>query len=307
MRARLVLLLLTTCSNAAARADAALGELRELRRFEAREARQGVAVDARHFYAIDSRAIGKYDKQSGARVGEYLDPDGATVQHLNSGIVIDGRLYCAHSNFPELPMRSSIEVFDTETLEHVESRGLEVRSGSATWIDRHAGHWWVSFANYAGAGGAPGRGPESTQLIRFDHRWRALERFAFPGALIERFGTMSNSGGAFGPGRLLYATGHDAPELYALRVPALGAALDAQSGADSSRAADEQLGAGAATGLEARAGLDTPLELAAVLRVAAEGQGIAWDPSDRRVLYSIVRSAREVVVSRLVDAAESGR
>ena len=43
----------------------------EVRRFSADEATQGVAVDERHFYAISNRRIGKYDKESGARVGGW--------------------------------------------------------------------------------------------------------------------------------------------------------------------------------------------------------------------------------------------
>jgi hypothetical protein len=43
------------------------------------------------------------------------------------------------------------------------------------------------------------------------------------------------------------------------------------------------------------------LEFIEVLPVTAEGQGVAWDPSDPRVLYTILRSTREVVVSRLPD------
>jgi hypothetical protein len=71
----------------------------------------------------------------------------------------------------EIPKAAPSDAIDLRSLpwssiDNLESRDLEIRSGSATWIDRHAGHWWVSFANYAGAGGAPGRGPESTQLIR---------------------------------------------------------------------------------------------------------------------------------------------
>jgi hypothetical protein len=91
-----------------------------------------------------------------------------------------------------------------------------------------------------------------------------------PAETLERLGTRSNSGSAFGPDGLLYATGHNEPELYALRVPSAGASL----------------------------------EFVEVLSVIAEGQGIAWDPSDSRVLYTIVRSTREVVVSRLTDRSD---
>jgi len=236
-----------------------------IRRFRAEEARQAVAVDALHFYAIDDRRIGKYAKKSGLRVAGWVAPEGGPIVHLNSGVVLGGRLHCAHSNYPGVPMRSSIEVFDAETLAHLESIALPDLPGSATWIDRRGDLFFVGAANYAGRGGAPGRGPEQSAVARFDARWHLLGSHAFPRSLVERFGTRSNSGGAFGPGGLLYATGHDAPELYALRIPAS----------------------------------DGLLELVEILPAPATGQGIAWDPAEPGVLWTIRRDSREVVASRL--------
>jgi len=265
-----ILALLALAIGAASRAETPTRSLQVVHRFETAEARQAVAVDARHFYAIDNRAIGKYDKRTGERVGGYLAPEGRAIQHLNSGIVLDGRLYCAHSNYPAVPMLSSIEIFDTKTLEHVGSHSFGMLSGSATWIDRRDGLWWVGFGNYEGEGGIPGRGTEWSEIALYDEQWRRVGGYGFTGEVVERFETRSNSGGAFGPDGLLYATGHNAAELYALRIPSAGASL----------------------------------ELDAVLPVAAEGQGIAWDPSDPRVLYTMVRSTREVVVSRLADRSD---
>ncbi len=225
-----------------------------------------MAVDAEHFYAIDDRRIGKYSKLTGERVATWIAPAGAAIVHLNSGIVLDGRLHCAHSNFPGLPMRSSIETFDAATLAHLGSQPLGLLPGSATWVDRRDGVFFVGLANYAGRGGAPGRGPESTTVARFDAGWRPIGGHGFPEAVVERFGTRSNSGGAFGPDGLLYATGHDAGEVYALRVPAAGIAL----------------------------------ELVEILPADATGQGIAWDPAEPGVLWTIRRDSREVVASRLV-------
>ena len=225
-----------------------------------------MAVDAEHFYAIDDRRIGKYSKRSGERVAAWTAPAGSPIVHLNSGVVLDGRLHCAHSNYPGLPMRSSIETFDAATLAHVGSQRLGLLPGSATWVDRRDGVFFVGLANYAGRGGAPGRGPEATTVARFDASWRAIGGHAFPEAVVERFGTRSNSGGAFGPGGLLYATGHDAAEVYALRVPAAGVTL----------------------------------ELVEILPADASGQGIAWDPAEPDALWTIRRDSREVVASRLV-------
>ncbi|MDX1642259.1 MAG: hypothetical protein R3220_11210, partial [Balneolaceae bacterium] len=79
--------------------------------FPADEAFQAVAVDSTHFYAIASRSIGKYDKKTGEKVDFWEGP----VKHLDSGVVADGKFYAAHSNYPEIPMTSSVEIWDTET------------------------------------------------------------------------------------------------------------------------------------------------------------------------------------------------
>ncbi|MFB6097537.1 MAG: hypothetical protein ABEK84_00165, partial [Salinibacter sp.] len=84
--------------------------------FSAPEAFQAVAVDDEYVYAIDSHAIGKYDKTTGKRVDRWTAAEEGPIHHLNSGVVIDDTLYCAHSNFPEVPMVSSIELWDVETM-----------------------------------------------------------------------------------------------------------------------------------------------------------------------------------------------
>jgi hypothetical protein len=239
-----------------------------VRRFAAAEARQGVAADAAHVYAIDDRAIGKYDKRSGARVAGWSAPEGSGFVHLNGGVALDGRLHCAHSNYPGVPMLSSIESFDAGTLAHVGSHAFGIFQGSATWVDRRDGAWLVAFANYAGRGGVPGRGPEWTALVRFDERWRPQGGFGFPDEVVRRFGTRSSSGGAFGPDGLLYTTGHDAREVYALRLPAAGGAL----------------------------------ELVEVLPAPAAGQGLAWDPAEPGLLWMIEKTTREVIAARLEGA-----
>ena len=261
----LFVLALGLLAASAASAQDPSRRLEEVRRFSAEEARQGVAVDDRHFYAISNRRIGKYDKSSGERVGGWEGaPDGPVI-HLDSGIVLDGRLYCAHSNYPGVPMVSSIEVFETDTLEHVDSHSFGIFGGSATWVDRADGHWWVAFGHYAGFGGVADRGPAWTNLVKFDERWRRVAGYVYPREVVERFQQMSNSGGTWGDDGQLYATGHDDGAVFVLSLPTAGSVLELQE----------------------------------VLPVAAEGQGIAWDRSEPGTLYSILRSTREVVVSRL--------
>jgi hypothetical protein len=74
-------------------------------------ARQAVAVDAEHFYVINNSSITRHRKRDGLLVNTWEDQD-SLIHHLNSGIIINGRLYCINSNYPELPMVSSLEVFD---------------------------------------------------------------------------------------------------------------------------------------------------------------------------------------------------
>ena len=261
----LFVIALGVLASPAASAQDQARRFEEVRRFSAAEARQGVAVDDRHFYAISNRRIGKYDKHTGERVGGWEGaPDGPII-HLDSGIVLDGRLYCAHSNYPGVPMVSSIEVFETDTLEHVDSHSFGIFGGSATWIDRADGHWWVAFGHYAGFGGVPDQGPAWTNLVKFDDSWRRVAGYVYPRAMVERFQQMSNSGGTWGEDGRLYATGHDEGAVFVLSVPTAGSVLT----------------------------------LHEVIPVGAEGQGIAWDRSAPGTLYSIIRSTGEVVVSTL--------
>jgi hypothetical protein len=239
--------------------------LRVIRRFHAEEARQGVAADAANIYAIGDQAIGKYDKPSGKRVAVWRGEADGPIVHLNSGVVVDGKLYCAHSNYPGVPMTSSIEIFDAVRVEHVGSHSFGIFEGSATWVDRRDRHWWVAFAHYEGRGDEAGKGPAWTSLVKFDDEWRRVEAFVFPPEVVTRFGNRSNSGGAWGRDGLLYATGHDAPEVYVLRLPDAGSAL----------------------------------RLVETLPADIAGQGIAWDPVEPGVLYGIVKESRTIVVLRL--------
>ena len=169
------------------------------------EANQGVGVDAEHFYAVDNRTIAKYDKETLELVGKVEFPEGGPIAHFDSAAVVDGRVYLAHSNYPEWPMTSSVEVFDAETLEHVESHSFGIDRGSFTWMDRDAeGRWWGTYANY---NRVFDRSPVAygnkfnTQVVRFDEEWRVAEAWVIPEAVVERFEDMSNSGGLLGARR----------------------------------------------------------------------------------------------------------
>jgi hypothetical protein len=234
---------------------------KEVRRWPAPEARQGVAVDADYFYAIVNTRIGKYDKSTGRKVGEWVG-DRLRIIHLNSCAVIDAMLVCAHSNFPEVPMASSVEFFDPATMRHVRSVPLGIADGSLTWIERHGGKWWAGFANYDDKGGEPGRDHRFTQVVMFDDDWRRLGGYRFPDSVLQHFAPLSNSGGSWGADGLLYVTGHDAREIYVLREPGEGPTL----------------------------------EHLATIAAPLDGQAWAWDRSATRTLYGITRRNGEVVV-----------
>jgi hypothetical protein len=245
-----------------------------LQRFEIKEARQAVGVDAEAFYAVDNTAIAKYDKKTGTLIVKWDGAAAGTI-HLDSAVVVDGKLYAAHSNYPGWPMASSIEVWDAATLKHIESHSLGIERGSLTWLDRDAqGRWWGAFANY---NRVFDKSPiaygnkYNTQLVRFDADWRVAEAWVFPDALVEKFDDMSNSGGSFGPDGKLYVTGHDNPELYVIEMPEIGATL-------------KWVGT-------------IPAEIG--------GQGFAFDHSQPGVIYGIIRKkdGNEVTVSRLKPPA----
>jgi hypothetical protein len=247
---------------------AAARRFKEIGRLEAAEARQGVAVDAAHVYAVIDTQVGKYDKTTHELVARGTGPSEGLPIHLDSGVVVGEKLYCAHSNYPGLPMTSSVEIWDTPTMKHAGSHSFGVHSGSLTWIDRHEGYWWAVFANYSrvfGPSPQPYGNTRWTVLEKFDDSFRTLSSWIFPEPVLRRVEPMSISGGSWGPDGLLYCTGHDAPELYVMRLPEAGSVL----------------------------------ELAETVPFAGQGQGIAWDRTAPGVLYGIIKAERTVVVSQL--------
>jgi len=242
--------------------------LQEIQRFHVPEARQAVAVDRQHFYAIDNTVIARYERATGRLQQRWESSERVPLQHLNSGIVRNGRLYCAHSNYPKVPESSSIEIWDTATLSHTGTHSFGITEGSLTWIDWKDDAWWAVFAHYSKAADRnPAAKPTRwTSLVKLDQQWRRLAAWVFPQQVIARFEPNSCSGGAWGPDGALYCTGHDHGEIYRLLLP--------QSG--------------------------STLQLTEILRAPITGQGIAWSP-DGTLLYGINRPKREVVVSRVPD------
>lgn len=249
---------------AAAAALIGSGQVETVRRLPAPEARQGVAVDARHLYAVDNSTIAKYDRRTGDRIAVWTG-DKSRFPHLNSCAVIRAELVCAASNYPATPMVSSVEIFDPAKMAHLRSIPLGKQPGSLTWADWKDGAWWATFANYDGRGGEPGRDHRATTLVKFDARWTPLQSWTFPDTVLERFKPASASGGAWGPGGLLYVTGHDHGEIYLLRVPASSSVL----------------------------------EHVATLKAPIHGQAIAFDPAAPNRVFGISRPDLQMIEMKL--------
>jgi len=235
-----------------------------LNKFDAPQAHQGIAVDENYFYPVATRSVAKHDKRTGGKVAEWKESEDGPVLHLDSGVIVDGKLYAAHSNYPGIPMTSSVEIWDTKTLQHTGSHSFGIRWGSFTWLDRHDGFWWGAFAHYERFEEQLGKDNRWTTIVKFNEQWQPLEEWALPEAVLERLHPMSNSGGSWGPDGYLYLSGHDLGELYKMSLPKRG----------------------------------SELVLEAIIPIENEGQGIAWDRSEEGIIYTIIRENKQVVVSK---------
>ncbi|QHV94962.1 hypothetical protein [Spirosoma endbachense] len=239
---------------------------KEIRRFQLTEVRQGVAVDEGHFYVINNHSLTKHTKSDGKQTAAWSDTTGL-LKHMNSGVVIGRKLYCTHSNYPDVPMASSIEIFDALTLRHIGSHSFGLFPGSVTWADFYQGHWWVAFANYSDKASAEGRDNRWTTLVKFTESWQQVESWAFPANVLQAFAPKSTSGGTWGSDGLIYCTGHDKPELYVLKLPERGHTL----------------------------------QYLKTIPTLSEGQAFAIDRSvnNKLVFYGITRNDNYVIVSEI--------
>lgn len=265
MNRRTALLLAFALSCGVALPAAAASALEQIGEFAVPEANQGVGVDAQFFYAVDNTVIGKYDKKSGKLVKRFEGGKGPIV-HLDSAMVKDGKIYAAHSNYPEWPMTSSLEIFDADTMQHVGTRSFGIQYGSLTWVDWHDGYWWLGFANYdrlLGPNKTPYGHKLNTVTVQMTADFRPVQMWTLPKAILDKFEDMSNSGGSWGPDGFLYLSGHDPAEIYRMRLPKAGSIL----------------------------------ELVDVLPMNIRGQGIAWDRAQPNVIYGIIRATKKEVAA----------
>lgn len=178
------------------------------------EANQAAAADRKFVYAITNTLVSKYDRQTGQRIagstGEAL--------HLNSGFLWNGKLVCAHSNYPQQPEHSEIKALDLETMRLSTFKDFGNFGGSLTWAVRRDGDWWCNFARYGADNGG-------TFLVKFDAEWNEKGRWTYPAAVISKLGRYSLSGGIWRDSELL-VTGHDDPLVFRLRLPSQGTVLE---------------------------------------------------------------------------------
>jgi len=234
-----------------------IGAAKQIREYNTPEARQGVAVDDKYVYAIVNSIIGKYDKKTGELLARWTSPKGGPIRHINSCYAAQDKLWCSNSNFPEVPMGSSVEVIDTKTMQHVESHSLGLLDeGSLTFFEPYQDGFIAGFAHYEGTGGTGFKNNRYGSIFTYDARWRRTGGWLIPESVLERMAPHAASGGSIGPDGLLYLLGHDRTELYVLAKPRLGPVL---------------------------------MHLATI-EIAAEGQALAWDRTVQgRRLYAISR------------------
>lgn len=236
-----------------------------LRSYAAFDANQAVAVDQKYFYAVNNTTITKHDRTTGQPLLQFAGVEGGPFQHMDSGVVVGSKLYAVHSNYPDSPMESSIEVFDTKTMRHVDTFSFGIYRGSLTWLDRHDGAWWAGFANYdviQDGQTTPYGETYNTQVVKLNDKFEVTESWTIPKQILDKFKPMSNSGGSWGPDGRLWLTGHDLGEAYVMNLPKAGAQL------------------------EWVATVDLP---------DVQGQGIAWDRSSAKpTFWAISRPNKQV-------------
>lgn len=228
----------------------------ETRRIPSPHATQAAAADARHLYAISNTTIATHDRQTGRLIASATAPD---TKHLNSGFFHDGKLYCAHSNYPAMPHESEIRVFNPATGSLNVFHRFPEPPGSLVWCLYHEGNWWCCFAWY-------GKDNARSLLVEYADGGldRERRRFRFPDEVVADFDGMSASGGIW-QGKTLLASHHHFPVLYRLALP----------------------------------GPNEPpvLDLVETLACPFPGQGIASDPATGG-LVGIDRTTREIVLAR---------
>lgn len=189
----------------------------ETRRLDAPEAFQAAAAHEDWVFAIANSQVTKYDRASGKRLAIST----GEAKHLNSGFMWEGKLYCAHSNYPLVPEKSEIKVLDLESMKLTTFKDVGNFGGSLTWAVKRGSEdetWWCNFARY-------GADNSKTFLVQFGQDWRELGRWTYPAEALKDIGRNSFSGGIWLNDELL-VTDHDNRVIYRLRLPKESSVLE---------------------------------------------------------------------------------
>jgi endonuclease/exonuclease/phosphatase family metal-dependent hydrolase len=178
------------------------------------EAKQAAAADERFVWAVTNKRVALYDRVTGQKISE--SPESAL--HFNGAFLKEGRLYLAHSNHPETPARSDIQLFDSETASLDLFHDFCESDGYLNWAVYHDDAWWCFFAHY-------GEDNAKSYLAKFDSQWSELQRWRCPKSILSQLGRHSLSGGIWRGSELL-VTGHDDPVLFRLSLPDCGDELN---------------------------------------------------------------------------------
>jgi len=180
---------------------------------ESAHATQAATGDEKHIYAISNSLVVQYDRKT----GEEIAKSKGQAEHLNSGFLWEGKVYCAHSNYPKMPHQSDIRVCDPKTMGLTIFHTFKEPPGSLTWAVRRDKHWWCFFAHY-------GKDNAKSVLLKYDDDWKELARWTLPPELVKDLGEYSLSGGIWQDDEL-WTTGHDKKLIYRLKLPKEGPVL----------------------------------------------------------------------------------
>jgi len=238
-------------------------EYKLVKSYGTEDARQGVAVDENSMYVISNQSISKRDKATGELIKTYQS---SILKHLNSGVVYGDKLYCAHSNYSEIPMTSSIEIWNTKNLKHIGSHSFGIDYGSCTWMVRYQDFIYVMFVQYAKEGKRQkNRDVSWSQLVKFDNDWRKIEAWVLPPKLIQHLTPYGLSGGLITTDGKILCTHHDHQEIYVLNFPKMGSELIWES----------------------------------TTKTPIKGQAICEDPANDKIIWGIDKKEKKVLKTKL--------
>ena len=177
---------------------------------------QAATADEKYAYAISNSKVAQYDRKT----GKQMQLSDGPAEHLNSGWVAKGKIYCAHSNFPKLPQKSDIRIYDPLTNKLSIHHEFKNSEGSLTWCirDPEDKFWFCCFAYYQ-------KDNSKTYLVQMDNEFQELKRWRFPEKVVKDWDNASASGGIWDDNSLL-VTHHHYKVLYRLKLPAKGNQLE---------------------------------------------------------------------------------